>query len=53
MKQQKLSQNDIKKIEKCLFEINKPCEVKMERGKPTVIIVTRNVMQSSEEQSKN
>lgn len=50
MKQQKLSQNDIEKIEKCLFDINKSCEVKMEHGKPTVIILTRNVMRDSEEE---
>lgn len=44
MQAKKLSQETITKIEKCIFNLGKTCEVKIEHGQPTVIAIQRNVI---------
>lgn len=57
MKDKKLSVETVEKIEKCLYTFGKPCEVKLEHGKPTVIVIQRQVfkdkvLDSKEESNK-
>lgn len=47
----KLSDKDIEKIEKCVFEFGRSCEVKIEHGEITVISISRKVMRDSKESS--
>ncbi len=52
MKDKKLSQEDIEKIEKCLYVFGRTCEVKLEHGKPTVVVIQRQVFKDKMLDSK-
>jgi hypothetical protein len=52
MQAKKLSQETIAKIEKCIFNLGKTCEVKIEHGQPTVIAIQRNVIRDEIPSSK-
>lgn len=44
----KLTEETIEKIERCLFTIGKPCEVKIEHGEPIVICINRTPIHDRE-----
>ena len=50
MQSKRLEQETIEKIERCIFTIGKPCEVKIEHGKPTVVAIQRTVVQDRKTQ---
>lgn len=46
MQNKHLSEDTIEKIERCIFTIGKPCEVKIEHGEPIVICINRMPIKS-------
>lgn len=48
MKDKHLTTETIEKIERCLFTIGKPCEVKIEHGEPIVICINRTPIKDKE-----
>lgn len=49
----KLTEATIEKIERCLFSIGKPCEVKIEHGEPIVICINRTPIHDKEDTKVN
>lgn len=48
-KNRHLTADTIEKIERCIFTIGKPCEVKIEHGEPIVICIHRTPIKSKED----